>query len=300
MNKRVYGMIGIASRMSNWNADFSGYPKMLSNGQIFSSDKALKYAMKVLWEDEGQKVLSLRSHVLEKGAVRARILTERFGYLFDEAHLKSDEYLKDLFTAMDVKQFGLAFAVDKKNISVRGAVQIGQGLNVYEHTEVVEQPILSPYANSRKQEEDKKATMTSIGTKIVTDEAHYMFPFVVNPHAYDNWVQMGVTAGYSEEDYQAFKKAALKGVTGFASCARSGCDNEFALFVETDDFTYLPDLSDYVHFTAGDINKIHVDVDELLKTYGSVIQNIEVYYDPKHIELSGCDAATVLDIRKPM
>ena len=42
MNKRVYGVIGISSIMANWNADFSGYPKTISNGRTFGSDKALK------------------------------------------------------------------------------------------------------------------------------------------------------------------------------------------------------------------------------------------------------------------
>lgn len=46
MNKRVYGVLGISSIMANWNADFSGYPKSMSDGTVFGSDKALKYPMK--------------------------------------------------------------------------------------------------------------------------------------------------------------------------------------------------------------------------------------------------------------
>lgn len=46
MNKRVYGILGISSIMGNWNADFSGYPKSTSDGNVFGSDKALKYPMK--------------------------------------------------------------------------------------------------------------------------------------------------------------------------------------------------------------------------------------------------------------
>ena len=43
---RVYGIIGIGANMANWNADFTGRPKSTSNGDIFGSDKALKYPMK--------------------------------------------------------------------------------------------------------------------------------------------------------------------------------------------------------------------------------------------------------------
>ena len=54
MTKRVYGVIGIVSIMANWNADFSGYPKTISDGRTFGSDKALKYPMKKMWENEGK------------------------------------------------------------------------------------------------------------------------------------------------------------------------------------------------------------------------------------------------------
>ena len=42
MDKRVYGVLGISSIMANWNADFSGNPKTVENGDIYGSDKALK------------------------------------------------------------------------------------------------------------------------------------------------------------------------------------------------------------------------------------------------------------------
>ena len=54
MNKRVYGVLGISSIMANWNADFSGFPKTTSDGETFGSDKALKYPMKRMWDNEGK------------------------------------------------------------------------------------------------------------------------------------------------------------------------------------------------------------------------------------------------------
>ena len=46
MKKRVYGIIGVSSLMSNWNADFTGNPKSTLDGRIFGSDKALKYSFR--------------------------------------------------------------------------------------------------------------------------------------------------------------------------------------------------------------------------------------------------------------
>lgn len=57
MNKRVYGVLGVSSIMANWNADFTGYPKSTSNGDTYGSDKAFKYPMKKMWENQGEKVL---------------------------------------------------------------------------------------------------------------------------------------------------------------------------------------------------------------------------------------------------
>ena len=87
MNKRIYGVIGIASIMANWNADFTGYPKTTSNGETFGSDKALKYPMKKMWDNRGEKVLYIKSMKLsesKKGEVQLvpRALKERYEYLF--------------------------------------------------------------------------------------------------------------------------------------------------------------------------------------------------------------------------
>ena len=36
MDKRVYGVLGISAIMANWNADFSGYPKTITSGEILA------------------------------------------------------------------------------------------------------------------------------------------------------------------------------------------------------------------------------------------------------------------------
>ena len=94
MDKRVYGVIGISSIMANWNADFSGYPKSLSDGTIFGSDKALKYPMKKMWDNEGKKVLYMKSMKFspqKDGTVTLvpNSLKERYEKLFDVEFIKA-------------------------------------------------------------------------------------------------------------------------------------------------------------------------------------------------------------------
>lgn len=291
MNKRVYGVLGVSSIMANWNADFSGFPKTTTSGETYGSDKAFKYPMKKLWENEGEKVLYIKSLRLEKdkkGNINLipRSLKERYEYLFDIEDLKkckdSTQVLKNLFCAIDVKNFGATFAESGMNISIPGAVQFGQGFNKYEDTDPQEQQILSPFRDATKTTDEKgEAKNSTLGTKIVSDEAHYFYPFVVNPDAYNEFVKLKVTNGYTEEDYQKFKKTSLAAATAFSTNSKEGCDNEFGMFVETDRHLYLPNLTEYIQFEKGEKqNIISICLKDILTGIESQIQTIEVYYNP--------------------
>ena len=288
MNKRVYGVLGISSIMANWNADFTGYPKSTSEGKIFGSDKAFKYPMKKMWEQQGEKVLYIKSLHFENktGSLVPRSLKERYEFIFGVKDLKDckepKEVIKNLFQAIDVKNFGATFAEEKNNISITGAVQFGQGMNYYEESEAQEQQILSPFRDS-KVEDAKNSTL---GTKIVSDEAHYFYPFAVNPLAYKEYVELGVTEGYTEEDYETFKKTSLVAATSYATNAKEGCENEFGLFVETAPNCYLPNLTSMIRFQKEeDKNKISVFCGSLLNEMKEQVKKVEIYYNPSTTEI---------------
>ncbi|WP_454053629.1 type I CRISPR-associated protein Cas7 [Clostridium sp. Marseille-Q7071] len=291
MNSRVYGVLGIVSRMSNWNADFTGYPKTTSSGEIFGSDKAFKYPIKKMWDEQGEKVIYIKSMKLQEGKkgeveLIPRSLKERYEYLFQGEDLKatkdSKKVLENLFSAMDVKNFGATFAEEGNNISITGAVQIGQGFNKYLDSNAEEQQILSPFRDGKKKkEEDDDAKSSTLGTKIVSNEAHYFYPFTINPQAYDGFKELDVTEGYTKEDYKKFKEASMIAATSFSTNAKIGCENEFAMFVETDRNLYLPDLSQYVLFEkCEDKGKIKVECNKLFKDLENRIKSIEIYYNP--------------------
>ena len=87
MKNRVYGVVGIKSKMANWNADFTGRPKTTSDGTIFGSDKAFKYPIKKMWEAENKKVLYVKSYKNEKDNIQARTLAERFEHQLQKINL---------------------------------------------------------------------------------------------------------------------------------------------------------------------------------------------------------------------
>ncbi len=303
MNKRVYGVLGISALMANWNADFSGYPKTTAEGQVFGSDKAFKYPMKKMWENQGEKVLYIKSMCFSEGKkneVRLipKTLKERYEELFQIKDLKDEkdgkQVLINLFKAIDVKNFGATFAEASNNISITGAVQFGQGFNKYEESQAFEQPILSPFRDPKAKEKSAKksgeegedAKNSTLGSKIISDEAHYFYSFAINPMAYKEFVELGVTEGYTQEDYDAFKKAALTAATSYATNAKAGCENELGIFVETDEDLYLPNLAEYISFEKGEEkNQITLECSQILNDVKDRIQNVEIYYNPHTTEL---------------
>ncbi|MBD3843389.1 MAG: type I CRISPR-associated protein Cas7 [Campylobacterales bacterium] len=279
---RIYGVIGIKAKMANWNADFTGRPKSTSNGDIFGSDKALKYPMKKMWEDEGKSVLFIKSWKEEKGSIVPKQLAERYASLFEEITDKTStkEIMNNLFNAIDVKNFGATFAEKKQNISITGAVQFGQGFNKFNDTNIEVQDILSPFTDSKAEEKGKDAKQSTLGTKITVDEAHYFYGFSINPKNYDEYKTLlgSEFQGYTEADYQEFKKVALVSATSYSTNSKFGCENEFALFVECkNDECYLPDLSDYILF---DSQNRSVDLSDVEKLIEGRFSKVEVFYNP--------------------
>ncbi len=293
MNNRVYGVVGIKSKLANWNADFSGRPKTTSDGNIFGSDKAFKYPIKKMWEAEGEKVLYVKSYKNEKDNLQARTLAERFEQIFGKKvkEIKDKkEVIKYLFSAIDVQNFGATFAEEKNNISITGAVQVGQGLNKYEDstTETIE--ILSPFTDSKKED----AKNTSIGKKIVSNEAHYFYPFSVNPENYNIYTnEIEELEGYTQKAYEEFKKGCLVAATAYNTNSKAGCENELAIFVECKENSklYLANLDQYIDFEKQD-NKDKIDITRLMEILNKEnikqeIEKVEIYYNSFTTELVG-------------
>jgi CRISPR-associated protein Csh2 len=310
MKNRVYGLIGIVSIMANWNADFTGRPKATSDGNVFGSDKAIKYSMKKYLKDKGEKVLYFKSYKIdekgkaeEKDKLQPKELIERYNEIFYplvvDKKTSSKEVLKNLFSAVDVINFGATFAVEGQNISITGAVQIGQGFNKYEDSNTEVQDILSPFRNPKKENADA----SSLGKKIMSNEAHYVYPFSINPNNYYEYIDLveGFN-GYTKEAYELFKEAALVGATALNTNSKSGCENEFALFIECKEGSevYLPNLDRYVEFKKGEDKNI-IDLSKVSEIINgkfiNEIEKIELYYNPFTTEIKhGFDTIEIMNI----
>lgn len=138
------------------------------------------------------------------------------------------------------------------------------------------------------------STASTLGTKIITDEAHYFYSFSVNPRNYDDYLELGIDGfeGYTVEAYEKFKKGCLVAATAFNTNSKIGCENEFALFIECkeDSELYLANIDRYIDFDKVDgRNKISLcRLSELLKNKLDEIDNIEVYFNELEVNVDTC------------
>lgn len=187
--------------------------------------------------------------------------------------------------------FGATFAYDNNSLSICGSVQVGQAYNKYNNTNIEVIDILSPFRNPEKDENES----TSIGTKIVVDEAHYMYPFSVNPQNYAIYKEvLGDIACYTKDAYESFKHGCLVAATAYNTNSKMGCENEFTVFVTCKENSklYLANLDQYITFTKKESEKDIIDMTKLsdiLNAHKEEIENIEVYYNQYTLEIKGIE-----------
>ncbi|PYZ97009.1 CRISPR-associated protein [Alteribacter lacisalsi] len=285
--------------MANWNAGFHGAPKQTSDGRIYGSDKAAGYAIKHYWEKSGEKVLYYKRYTeKKKDELSPMSLKQSYERMFGENLSKKTppkNVLRSLFGAVDVVNFGCTFATAELNTSITGAVQIGQGFNVDDEGQVEVQDILSPFPS------DDEKGQSSIGKQVMLSEGHYVYPFSINPSAYEVYEELlDIENPYTVEVYEKFKKGALRGATHLNSSSKAGCYNEFGLFVELKEGSemYLEPIDNMVVFSRlGD--KVEYDftkISERLKEVEGEIEDIVLYYNPYKIEVRGTENFTEKNI----
>lgn len=288
----VYGIVGVVAINSNFNADLTGRPRTLPDGKTYySSDKAFKYAVRFYLKCMQYLIFNYRNDMLNKvkGKVylMPKTLKENYEDIFNVADLSKvtdmTEVLINLFSCQDVRFFGTTFAETGKNTGIRGVAQIYQGINIYECSEEITQEMIAPYRNPSDKGEE--ALSTSIGSRVFLNEAHYAFPFSVNPCEYEKWVKKGVMNGFTKKDYDLLQECFRHCATALTSTAKAGCENEYAIFVKIkeDKKFYLPNLTRYIRFEKnpnGDgKDKLVLGFNKLLKSLKDKIESVEVYYN---------------------
>lgn len=296
--KRVYGCAIVKAINSNYNADFSGQPRTLSDGIVYATDKAFKYSIKKYLKDAYENVDVFYMKTLNDN-LNPRSLDERYENLFgpiskEEAKKKKKEIAKNLLSCLDVKLFGATFA-GCTNVSVHGPVQINHGINIWKDNYIYSEHITSPFRNEASNkasntddDPDTENSMTTIGRQSRLEEGHYLHHFSVNPGNLDdisNIVDEGVKL--SAADIEKLKVGMRRGVTWYDSASKAGCENEMLVWIELKEGSklVLPSFATLINLEEEkdkDNGKCVYDFEALtnkLEDIKSSVESVEVYYN---------------------
>lgn len=289
---RVIGARGIGVVNGNLNSAFDGRPKTLINGVLFNSDVSVKFFDRDFWKNIGENVLIKKRLKEDKdGTLYSCTLDQILEDVLDKDKKVSIQILNDF---VDVQNFGAAVAVKGINLGITGVCQYSQGINKLKNTEVITQDILSPFGtgNNKKNklkadkgEEIKSTTATNIGKYVFVDKALYVQSFSVNPNNLNNMKECFADdelIGYKEESYQLFKKAVLCSASLYNTRTKSGCYDEFSIFVNLKEGSLfnIPDIGRFIDVIENDDETVTIDFNKLsFLNEIEDIESIEIYHN---------------------
>lgn len=298
--KRAYGFVVVKAINANYNADFSGQPRTLPSGQIYATDKALKFIVRHFLKDNyPDKKVFVYKRLKDEG--NPFTLAEAYNDFFD-GDAKNDKkkaLINNLLSAIDVRLFGVTFApkgdgIKDKNISIHGPVQINHGVNIWIEGNIYSEQILSPFRNPSEKKDSEERAQTTLGRQSRLEEGHYLHNFSINPKNLEEIVRLGgqETQTLSDEDILLLKEALRRGATYYDSTTKSGVENEILFYVElkTDSKVVLPNFTEMVKMEdKREGGKRYFDfsaVKNELDKYKNDIEKIEVYYNKNKVEIS--------------
>lgn len=301
---RVFGAVILKSINSNFNADFTHHPRTLPDGVVYSTDKALKYAIKDFLRKNYSESNNFYYVKRLNDNLNPLTLDETYIKLFGDFPTETNRDVKrkgvlvNLLTCLDVKLFGATFA-GKTNISIHGPVQINHGVNKYPENDIYTEDILSPFRNPGKEGSDEKG-MSTIGNQTNLKEGHYVFHFSINPKNTEEFYKM-INADKEEDEKQyltdldinILKESFNSSVTALDSSRKIGTENEATIWIQLKDSSkkVLPSLTELITVEKSN-EKIQINlkkVNDIISQVDEEIESVEVFYNEVTTEIKGLD-----------
>lgn len=318
---RVFGCTIVKVINSNYNADFSGQPRTLPNGNCYATDKAMKYPIRhyirnvfinetvFYYKTYNEQInpLSLDETYLKYFSDYRTIKIKQKKKGSDKEEIDKRDVANKLLSCIDIRLFGATFACKtsnkslKTNISLHGPVQINHGVNIWTENNIYSEQILSPFSNKEDDSDSSdEKEMTTIGRQSKLEEGHYLHHFSVNPQNLRDMVALAGEGAQSlsDEDIDKLKEAMRRGVTWYDSASKAGCENEMLVWIQLKDGSkaVLPNLTSLIELSAQKENGKYVyDMAKLstkLSRFGEEIETIEVYYDAESVLLKNIPVGT--------
>ncbi|MGX7058595.1 type I CRISPR-associated protein Cas7 [Vagococcus humatus] len=293
------GFIGVITNMASFNnevGDNAG-SRRTSKGDFYATHYKMKWLIRDYFARlNGNKSVLVKSSAYKHdktGNLAVRTLEQRIKYLFDLddddfKNLTSIDLLNLVLSKKDVKNFGVALPIDKKQVKVTGVTQLSYAINNYKETE--EQIIQINGAYSTK-EGNLQATL---GRRKFLDFANYIYNFTVQPNMLSKNVLGVEVEPYTLADYNWFKKGALRAAQTNQSSS-TGSYVGYGMFIELKENEDLiqPNFNHYISTTKK--NDVYLIDFTLLANYlaqnEQAIHSIELYLAQNiQLEFIGLDA----------
>lgn len=284
MNNMSYnGIVVVNAKNANFNAGFDHLPRRLPNGNIYATDKALKYCIRD-YLSNSEPVFVQRTKQFHKdndGVETQRYLTLKENYLNKckkETMEKNERIIiEDLLKFIDVRLFGVVFAVDS-NISLTGPCQINYGINRFDKSSIFSSNILSPYRNSNDKSKDSQ--QTTIGEESRADDVYYVYDVCLNMNSAKKQ-DIEITDG----DIEKLKNALKYSVAEVTSTTMFGSETVSMLWFENkhdrifNNLNSLVDIYNSEHGVIVDYSKVmelvKMDITEdSMEMYENKVSNI--------------------------
>lgn len=275
IKKNHNAILVIRAKNALFNAGFDGLPRILPDGTIYATDKALKYCIReYLATFKNEKVFVRRERYIDNGKLVYASLEENYEKKTGkkiEKNTTDEEILENLKSFLDVRLFGIVFSVGG-NISLTGPVQISYGINKYPEGTFYSNEILSAYS-------DKEKVQTTIGNETKTDEVYYVYDISVNKANAEGNNGTGMT----EEDLEKLKDALKYSVDLITSTTKFGVESVALIWIDNEENKILNNLNDFVEIKKEE-GKTIVDLKKLkeyLEKEGIDIGEDNVLYNKK-------------------
>lgn len=310
---RVFGAAIVKAVNSNYNADFSGQPRTLPNGQVYATDKAFKYTVKNYLKDVYQNEYifffkrldeNLNPYTLEQ-AFKAKLGKDKE---LDAKKKESKQLaLNELLKCLDIRLFGATFAMKASGgniaVSIHGPVQVNHGMNIWHENNIYSEQILSPFRNPKEQTDEAKETgQTTIGRQSKLHEGHYLHHFSINPKNLEEH-QDETSLKLSQQDIHKLKEAMQRGATYYDSTSKSGTENELLVWVQLAENSKIvfPNFSQLIKLGEEKkdgkiVAELH-EIKALIEKYQDEIDTVEIYQNVSSITLNDVpENAVIKDI----
>ena len=271
--------------MGNPNGDFVDNSPRNIDGNVFTTDKCIKYNIRNYIHSNYENIEENENMVffyprLQKDAkpYESKFLTR--DQVFNEYFNKKFEDV--LENAVDVKMFGGTFSLkgtDPKQIY--GPIQISYGLDIND-AQIKKLQIGAPFAN-------KEGSQKTIGTESVVDDAIITYDIIINPNNYPELL--------SENNLKLFKEAICY-VTNSRKTKSKKTDAKVLILIK-----FKNEKDTIKSFNIGELKetisiknknerlnhgKIVFDTTNLIKkleTYEEYIDSIDIYGDKNEVDI---------------